>query len=253
MSPSDLPALDCHAHIAPDVTRPQVAGLHGALVLAMTRSPAEAAAAARREDATLAWGFGVHPVVPAAVDALTDDLADRAVRRHAIIGEIGLDRRRPSGRQRAAFETLLRACAGQPVLLSVHSTGRTRQVLDLLQQEPHPGAVLHWFNGTPDEIDRAVALGCYFSVNNAISDERLAAMPPDLLLPETDFPSSRRTTRASRPGDVRALETRLAARDGTTVAAVRQSWYSNLLRLTERSRALPRLPHELQSALRRLA
>ncbi len=62
MSPSpSLPRLDCHAHIAPDVTPAQVAALGGAIVFAVTRSPAEAAAAARRRDDTIIWGYGAHP------------------------------------------------------------------------------------------------------------------------------------------------------------------------------------------------
>src|SRR5690349_879515 len=69
VSPSDLPPLDCHAHIAPDVTRSQIRALNGAIIFAMTRSPAEAGAAARRSDATILWGYGAHPGVPAAVAA----------------------------------------------------------------------------------------------------------------------------------------------------------------------------------------
>src|SRR5438105_11838523 len=72
MSPSDLPPLDCHAHIAPDVTKSQIGALKGAIIFAMTRSPAEAGAAARRSDATILWAFGAHPGVPAAVAAVTE-------------------------------------------------------------------------------------------------------------------------------------------------------------------------------------
>ncbi len=197
MSPSDLPPLDCHAHIAPDVTRPQVAGLKGALVFAMTRSPAEARAAARRSDPTLAWGFGAHPGLPAAIGGLDESALRAAVESHVVMGEIGLDRRGPAGPQRDALEAILGACQGQPVLLSLHSTGRTRQLLDVLREQPHPGAVLHWFNGSTAEISEAVDLGCYFSVNNAMSDERLAQIPPDRMLPETDFPASRVTVQVA--------------------------------------------------------
>ncbi len=179
MSLSELPPLDCHAHIAPDVTRPQIAGLKGALVFAMTRTPGEARAAARRADATLAWGFGAHPGLPDAINRLDDAALHAAVDAHVVMGEIGLDRRGPDGPQRDALEAILGACHGQPVLLSLHSTGRTGQLLDVLREKPHPGAVLHWFNGTPNEISEAIALGCYFSVNNAMSDDRLAQIPTD--------------------------------------------------------------------------
>lgn len=249
MSPSDLPPLDCHAHIAPDVTRPQVAGLNGALVFAMTRTSGEARAAARRSDPTLAWGFGAHPGLPDAISKLDEASLRAAVQAHVVMGEIGLDRRGPAGPQRDALEAILDACCGQPVLLSLHSTGRTRQLLDVLRGKPHPGAVLHWFNGSPDEITEAVALGCYFSVNNAMSDERLAQIPLDRMLPETDFPASRKTTLASKPGDIGALEQRLAQRDGVPRLAVREGFYRSLAGLAAAARVRSRLPMGFQDAL----
>ncbi len=59
------------------------------------------------------------------------------------MGEIGLDRRGAAEPQRDALRAILHPCQGQPVLLSLHSTGRTRQLLDVLRENPHPGAVLH--------------------------------------------------------------------------------------------------------------
>lgn len=249
MSPSDLPPLDCHAHIAPDVTGPQVAGLNGALVFAMTRTPGEARAAARRSDQTLAWGFGAHPALPDVSSRVNQTVLREAVQAHVVMGEVGLDRRGPDRPQREALETILDACHGQPVVLSLHSTGRTRQLLDVLRQHPHPGAVLHWFNGTHDEISEAVALGCYFSVNNAMTDDRLAQIPTERMLPETDFPASRKTTLASKPGDSRALEKRLARRDGRHETAVRHGFYRTLASLLAVSGARSRMPQGFLSAL----
>lgn len=249
MSPSELPSLDCHAHIAPDVTSTQVAGLRGSLVFAMTRSPAEARAALRRNDQTLLWGFGAHPGLPEAVAAVDEATLAQAVSDFVLLGEVGLDRRGPAAPQQRALETVLAASSGHPVLLSLHSTGRTRQLLDTLRQQPHAGAILHWFNGSPDEIAEATELGCYFSVNNAMADGRLALMPPDRMLPETDFPSSRRTILASRPGDTAALERRLASRDGIPHAAVRRGWYANLRRLTDSAGVSGRLPARWRQVL----
>lgn len=249
MSPSELPALDCHAHIAPDVTPAQVAGLRGSLVFAMTRSPAEARAASRRNDQTLLWGFGAHPGVSAAVAAVNEAVLVQAVSDFVLLGEVGLDRRGPAAPQLHALETVLAASSGHPVLLSLHSTGRTRQLLDTLRQQPHAGAILHWFNGSPDEIADATDLGCYFSVNNAMNDERLALIPASRQLPETDFPASRRTILASRPGDTAPLERRLALRDGVSETAVRVGWYANLRRLAESAGVAGRLPAHWRQVL----
>jgi TatD DNase family protein len=245
----DLPLLDCHAHIAPDVTTAQISGLDGAYVFAVTRSPAEAQYAASRRDATLTWGFGVHPAVPDALPQLTPERLSQATTQHVLIGEVGLDRRGPLSEQTRALETILTGCRDKPVLLSLHSTGRTRQILDVLAQQSHPGAILHWFNGTPDEIAQAVELGCYFSVNNAMTVERLAQIPRRLMLPETDFPASRRTTLAGKPGDVRALEQSLARRDSTDIATIRAGWYRNLGRIAAAAGAVGRLSDGLQNAI----
>jgi TatD DNase family protein len=249
VSPSDLPPLDCHAHIAPDVTGPQIAALNGAIIFAMTRSPAEARFAARRSDSTILWGYGAHPGVASAVTAVTEDGIRRAATEHVVIGEIGLDRKTALAPQLAALDLILELCAGQPLLLSLHSTGRTGDLLDALTRRPHAGAILHWFNGTREQIDRAAALGCYFSVNAAMSDERLAWIPQDRLLPETDFPSSRRTTRARKPGDVTFLEQRMSKLLNQPVKAVRSMWYANLTTLTQRTGITSRLPAALRHLL----
>ncbi|MDB4872608.1 MAG: hypothetical protein JWL97_3612, partial [Gemmatimonadales bacterium] len=77
-----LPQLDCHAHIAPDVTRAQITALDGAFIFAMTRSPAEARAAARRRDDTIIWGYGAHPGLKAPVDAVTAEDVRAATQHH---------------------------------------------------------------------------------------------------------------------------------------------------------------------------
>lgn len=250
MSPSDLPPLDCHAHIAPDVTDPQIRALNGAIIFAMTRSPAEAGAAARRNDATILWGYGVHPGVPSAVAAVTENNVRRAVAQHVVIGEIGLDRKTALAPQLAALDLILDICAEQPLLLSLHSTGRTTELLDALTRRPHPGAILHWFNGTRDDIERATTLGCYFSVNAAMTDERLTCIPHDRLLPETDFPSSRRTILARTPGDITYLEQRMSTLLNQPAATIRELWYRNLAELTNHTDVTKRLPPGLRELLK---
>lgn len=218
-------------------------------MFAMTRTPHEARAASQRADATLAWGFGAHPGLPDALAAVTPQALAIAISHHAVIGEVGLDHRGPAGPQRHALEAVLDACDGNPLLISLHSTGRTRQLLDVLRQRPHPGTILHWFNGSPDEIAEAAELGCFFSVNQAMSDERLASVPEGRTLPETDFPSARGATQATRPGDTTALEKRLAASNGVTTTSVRLEWYRNLARLADHAGALPRLSAGFRDAL----
>jgi TatD DNase family protein len=204
------PMLDLHAHIAPDVTSRQLKALGNVHVFAVTRSIAEARLVARRNDTHLTWGLGVHPGKPDALVEYDEATFRRALDHFTLVGEVGMDPRGDRTLQREVFDSILGVCANQPVLISIHSTGRTKDVLEALTIRPHLGAILHWFNGTAEEIDHAIALGCHFSVNAAMAPETIAAMPPERLLTETDFPSSRRKTQASKPGDVLAVENLIA-------------------------------------------
>jgi len=236
-----LPALDCHAHIAPDVTADQLARLVPSVVFAVTRWPDEAKQVAYRKDQRIVWGLGVHPSRVARGE--TPDLA--AVRellpQFALVGEIGLDRR--SGNlalQVSVLRQVLSLATDQPVILSVHSNGAVDELLELLEEAPRTGVVLHWFNGAPSQIDRAVRLGCYFSVNAAMEPTKLLQIPSDRLLPETDYPATRRHG-GRLPGDTGTTERLLADLSGSSVEDVRHQSYRNLRAVLLSSGAIDRV------------
>lgn len=242
MPHSELPPLDAHAHIAADVTAAQVRGLEPAVVFAMTRSVKEALYTLRPDAASsesLVWGLGSHPGVGQTVAQFDGGAFAKAVARFAMIGEVGLDRRGDHTAQMAMFRSVLRAAEGQPVLLSVHSTGRCTAVLDEIERAPHPGVVLHWFNGSANEVSRAVDLGCYFSVNAAMTPAVLKRIPLERTMTETDFPALATKTGATRPGDVARIEAVLAEQCGRDVRA--QVW-ANLAAVCRRSGATERMP-----------
>lgn len=243
--PDGLPPLDCHAHIAPDVTSAQIDNLRGAVVFAVTRTPSEAAQACRRRDTTLVWGTGVHPGVAAALNDFDQRQFRSTLQKTCLIGEVGLDRRGNLEQQRSVLAQILLAAQGEPVLLSLHSTGRTGPLLEMLTSRPHPGMILHWFLGSAAERKQAVDLGAYFSVNAAMPDDVLADLPLTRLLPETDFPASRRATGASLPGATGRLEQHLARLHDTTPALIRRRFWQNLRELTTRTHVLDRLPESI--------
>lgn len=82
--------------------------------------------------------------------------------------------------------------------------------------------------GERNRARQAVELGCYFSVNAAMTDERISWIPHDRLLPDTDFPRGKRSIRASCPGDIDHLEQRLAAFTGRSPHEIRPLWYRSL-------------------------
>ncbi len=245
--PYALPALDCHAHVAPDVTAAQLATLSGAHVFAVTRSLAEARDVRNRHDNTLTWGLGVHPGVATARNNYDPELFRELLPGFALVGEIGLDKRAAKDEQRRVLDDILTGCRDQPVLLSIHSTGMTGLVADLAEAHRHPGTILHWWLGTPTETERAINTDAYFSVNAAMSDTQLTALPRNRVLPETDFPA--RPTRAKKPGHIEPLEQRLAALWNTHPADVRRQWWINLRDITTRSGALDRVNDTLADTL----
>lgn len=238
---SDLPALDCHAHVAPDVTGPQIRGLDGAHVFAVTRSLAEAAAASRRpRDETVTWGLGIHPGLAAARALYNPKEFGRLLPQFGLIGEIGLDREAGHlPQQTEILRGVLRQCQDQPVLLSLHSSGATAEIGELLASHPHPGAILHWYLGTPEQTRLVADTGAYFSVNAAMDDEAIAALPPERVLPETDF--ARPGRRGKKPGDTAALEARLTGIWQAQPSDVRHRCWANLRRVAVAAGALDRL------------
>lgn len=245
----DLPALDTHAHIATDVTSAQAKRLGSAVVFAVTRSLSEAASVPHGCYPNLVWGLGVHPADRQAQTRFDPERLDRLIPRFALIGEIGLDRRAGSLPQQVEiFEDILRRIADAPVMSSIHSSGALDAVVDLLESTPVRGPILHWFNGSPQQLERAVAAGAWFSVNAAMRSETLSSLPRDHVLTETDFPYTRRAG-AARPGDTATIESRLADLWGHPVSAVRERIWQNLQSLVEKCGVHDRLPKDVRRLL----
>jgi TatD DNase family protein len=247
---SELPPLDCHAHIATDVTPSQVRRLGSAQVFAVTRSLREAEGAADRRDPNLTWGCGVHPGDPRALESFTTEKLRVLIARFAIVGEVGLESKASSGDlQRQVLHKVLEACTNQPVLISIHSSGAAAEVVDLLAETRPAGAILHWFTGTADTAARAARLGAYFSVSSAMRDDQLGALPRKCMLPETDFPNGEKRGGGSLPGDIAMIERRLATLWSLPSEEVRRLFYHNLRDIAVRSGAIERLPEVLTDLL----
>ena len=71
------------------------------------------------------------------------------------------------GLQRQTLTGALSVLQKNPRLTSLHSYKATSELLSLIAEFPQPGLILHWWLGTESETNRAVELGCYFSVNGS--------------------------------------------------------------------------------------
>jgi TatD DNase family protein len=97
--------------------------------------------------------------------------------------------------QVAVFEHILARCqhVGGRVL-SIHSRRAASAVLDRIERFPATGTpILHWFSGTGAELERAISLGCWFSVDPAMlasakGRSLTTKMPHNRVLTESDGP-----------------------------------------------------------------
>ncbi|MBO9508790.1 Qat anti-phage system TatD family nuclease QatD [Thalassospira sp. A3_1] len=131
------------------------------------------------------------------------------------VGEIGLDASKQHygsfNIQKEIFKEILLLCAqAGGKILSIHSVRSSTHVLKALADyfpKDRGTAVLHWFTGSKKEVERAVELGCYFSVNQAMlatptGKRAVSSIPLNRLLTETDGPFVMDGMDVVRPGHV---------------------------------------------------
>jgi TatD DNase family protein len=155
------------------------------------------------------------------------------------VGEIGLDGdpqfRRHWDSQVAVFEHVLTKCrdAGGRIM-SLHSRRASSAVRDYIEKFPAAGTpILHWFSGSFRDLDRAINLGCWFSVGPAMlaskNGRALAArMPRERVLTESDGPFAQINGNALNPWDVENAIDELSVLWSLSRDEVKQNILTNL-------------------------
>ena len=248
-----LPPLDLHAHINPKTLPADLEGL-GAVVFAATRSLDEYESVRSRRDQVTIWGVGCHPGVIEAQNNYDAARFTELVSSTVYVSEVGLDRRSkvPLERQEQVFGSILERLQDRPRITSIHSSGVSGRVLEILEEHPIRGAVLHWWRGDAAQTKRALELGCWFSVNAAgmkYADD-IALIPSERILTETDHPSGDRGSRTPRqPGAIYDVEAALAQIYGDSVPSIREQIWENLSRLVDEVAGGMLLPAAVQRML----
>ena len=158
------------------------------------------------------------------------------------VGEVGLDgdpQLQPDWDvQVRVFSRILEVCArAGGRVISVHSKLAAAQVIDLLSTHRNAGVpVLHWFSGAQRDLDRAIKIGCWFSVGPGMlrgsKGRRLAGlMPRGRVLTETDGPFCQLDGKPLMPWDVSIAEEQLAEVWGIPLGEVRETLTQNWRRL----------------------
>lgn len=241
-----IPPIDAHAHVETDI-HPQALLALRAVVLVALRSQSEFDQAAERKDPLAVWGVGIHPGVATAIDNFDADDLRSQLRRTPLLSEVGLDRRSsaPTKKQEDVFRAALSVHDEAACVASIHSAGRTARVLEMIQDHRCSTMILHWWNGSADETQRAVELGCYFSVNErSLDSPNVSGIPIERMLTETDHPYGD-LGRNARPGRVDPVESAF----GRSPAEFRRQTWQNFGRLFDNADAAYRLPSKVRGLL----
>lgn len=178
-------------------------------VVAVTNRPADwRAMATTNLPEGVTWALGLHPAIPHE-DHEVDEMM-RLLPVVEVVGEVGLDYSAragtPRGHQRRTLERILSSPHVRGRLVTIHSRSATADIVNALTDYLVPGAVLHWFLGNSTDIERAIDVDVYFSVNEAmLASERggrvLDALPPNRVVLETDAPFGGALGKRNRPAD----------------------------------------------------
>ena len=221
--------LDAHAHVQPGIAPSELTALD-AHIVAVTRSPDEYDQTVNRADLTTTWALGCHPSLATPQKNFDPDRFGRLLASAAVVGEIGLDgsSRVPLDTQAAVLQQIFGMLKEIPRVSTVHSAGATAELIRLLAEIQPGGVILHWWRGDQEETVRALALGCYFSINSReLAKPRvLGLVPRDRILTETDHPSGDRSEKPPhRPGNMRRTVAALAEHWGVSPdEVVGQTW-----------------------------
>lgn len=208
--------IDCHSHLDlyPDALNlAHEVNRRNEFTLVVTTSPRAYRATSRVFSglSNIKVGLGLHPEIAEAKQGELGDLID-GIKEARFIGEIGLDGssrfRSTLGIQEAIFRAALSECGLHPgKVMSIHSRGAEQHVLEILATTKHEGVpVLHWFSGALAGLDKAVRLGCWFSVGPAMLQGArgrsiVSRMPQNRVLPETDGPFTHSGSELLKPWD----------------------------------------------------
>lgn len=234
----------CHLDLYQDALQllPEVAQ-RNEFTLVVTTSPRAFLATSRvfSGHSTVHVGLGLHPEV-AETKQGEQPLLVQLVASARFVGEIGLDGSSRFKHSLPLQERILTGVVGECQqqggrVMSLHSRGAESRVLDILESHPGSGLpVLHWFSGSRRELQRAIAMGCWFSVGPAmLASEKgrthLAEMPLDRVLPETDGPFAQRGGKPLMPWEASDIAASVRAMTGSSVAQVLGTFRANLSRL----------------------
>lgn len=143
--------------------------------------------------------FGIHPWKAAEYKGRLEELIPY-INESEIIGEIGLDflwveDKSTFERQRQIYNFILKESIKRNKVVSLHTKDAEEEIYESLKRYNYNKAIIHWYSGDIETLDKFIKLGCYFTISVDIgyserTKEVLDRVPIDKILLETDGPTA---------------------------------------------------------------
>lgn len=186
------------------IERAQAVAVSGMIITGTNLHESEQALALAQEYPDYCWSTaGVHPHDASSWSTAVAERISQLAQQTAVValGECGLDFNRnfsTPDEQEHAFSVQLALAAERGLPVFLHCRDAHERFIALLAPwlDKLPGAVLHCFTGTEQELDECLRLGLSIGITGWVCDERrgialrhlLKKIPIDRLLLETDAP-----------------------------------------------------------------
>lgn len=190
--------------------------------------------------------FGIHPnSVAEFVGELKDIIP--YIEESKLIGEIGLDflwieDRSLDSKQREVFYFILDEAVKENKFVSIHTKDAEQEIYDALKARDYNKAIIHWYSGPLDVLDKLIELGCYFTVSvdlgySDLAEEVLNRIPLDKLLVETDGPTALEWVNGEYgyPMEIKSVVKKAAIIKGIEEQKLSEIIYNNFTRIIEYS------------------
>ena len=210
------PLIDLHCHLDLYENPHKVASLcdTSSYILSVTTTPKAWFGTKKlaEKHKRIQTALGLHPQI-AHEHSSELDLFDLLVDDTKYIGEIGLDGSSSLKQfqpiQQKVFEHIvIKSNKSNPKILTIHSLQAVDSVLNCLEKHFSNGIpVLHLYTGNEIQLNRAIANGCWFSVNqrmlsNSKGKQLISKIPKNRIITETDGPFIKNKSQPIYPGEV---------------------------------------------------
>lgn len=210
--------IDTHCHVDQFESPEAVAmatELQAIFTIAVTNLPSHYQAA-RKHLAGFRYvtpSLGMHPLA-AREHSSEIDLFRKLIGGARFVGEVGLDfstyGRSTADQQFATFEEVIRHAVTPFRIVTIHSRGAEKEVLQCLQRHDAGPVIFHWYSGSHQVLEDIFSAGHYISINPAMIitqkwQKWITALPRDRVLTETDGPFVKTEGKPAQPADARRV------------------------------------------------